>query len=413
MKRLWFVAWLLPALAGAMHDQQPRLNVNSRYTVEAVEVTGIEETKLSKALREDLHKMVGEKFDQQAVDGLLQRLRSEFPRWEVSQKIRRGLKAEHVKVVFAVWRHHIGFNIASNKALYHSLQGWSGAAELSVPDHGNNQFSFGVLSNADDLLERFAGLRAGFQRKNLGASWARLGFQFESFHQIWNRTTLLALARSPEAPGIYRTRQNFAPTLALAPARGLELSLGTSFQRFQTQFPAAHTEAANALVTTLRYDRRLEDSVANRHRLEAGYILRAATKTLSSDYVYASHVGYFRYRLERGRSHLENRFAAGLISGRAPLFERFTLGNSSTLRGWNKFDLAPLGGNRVVHNAVEYRYRPFKVFYDAGAVWSRGQDAAPKHSLGVGLGHKGFMIALAFPVKDGRAEPVFMAGLIF
>jgi len=33
--------------------------------------------------------------------------------------------------------------------------------------------------------------------------------------------------------------------------------------------------------------------------------------------------------------------------------------------------------------------------------------------LGLGVGHKGFMIALAFPVKDGRAEPVFMAGLIF
>lgn len=413
MTRIALAVLALPALLGATHDRQPKLNVNSRYTVEAVEVAGIDEAKLSKALRDDLHKLVGEKFDQRAVERLLQRLRDEFPRWEVSHKVRRGQQADHVKVVFELWRHHIGFNVASTKALYHSKQGWSGAAELTFPDNGHNQFSFGVLSNADDLLERFAGLRAGFQRKNLGVRWARLGFQFESYHQIWNRTTLQALEGSPGVPGIYRTRQNFEPTLALAPARGLQLSVGTSFQRFQTQFPAARTEAANALVTTLRYDRQLEDSVANRHRLESGYYLRAATRSLSSDFVYARHVFDFGYRLARGRNRLEDRFAAGVMTGRAPLFERFSLGNGYTLRGWNKFDVAPLGGNRVVHNALEYRYRPLKVFYDAGAVWSRGQEPAPKHSLGVGLGYKGFMIALAFPVRDGRAEPVFMAGMIF
>ena len=61
------------------------------------------------------------------------------------------------------------------------------------------------------------------------------------------------------------------------------------------------------------------------------------------------------------------------ISGRAPLFERFVLGTSSTLRGWNKFDIDPLGGDRMVHNTLEYRYRMLEVFYDTGAVWNRGQ----------------------------------------
>lgn len=413
MKRLWTVALLLPAWLAASHDRQPKPNVNSRYTVEAVEVAGIEETKLSKGLREDLHKMVGEKFDQQAVERLLARLRSEFPGRTVSHKLRRGLKPEHVKLIITVWRHHLEFNGTVNQALYHSKQGWSGTLEVSPYSSQNNRFSFGILSNADDLLERFAGLTAGYERKAIGTDKVRLKFQFESFHQIWNRTTLLALERAPEMPGIYRTRQNFQPTLTLAPVRGFELGLGTSFQRFQTQFPAARTEAANALVTTLRYHRRLEDSVANWHRLEAGYSLRAATRTFSSDFAYTRHAFDFDYKLSRGRNRLENRFAAGLMTGRAPLFERFSLGNSYTLRGWNKFDVAPLGGNRMVHNALEYRYRGCKVFYDAGAVWSRGQEPAPKHSLGIGVGHHGFMIALAFPIKDGRAEPVFMAGLIF
>ena len=33
---------------------------------------------------------------------------------------------------------------------------------------------------------------------------------------------------------------------------------------------------------------------------------------------------------------------AGVLTGTAPLFERFSLGNTTTLRGWNKYDLAPL-----------------------------------------------------------------------
>ena len=50
-------------------------------------------------------------------------------------------------------------------------------------------------------------------------------------------------------------------------------------------------------------------------------------------------------------------------------------GNSYYLRGWNKYDIDPIGGNRLVHNSVEYRYGPFQAFYDAGAVWDSGQPA--------------------------------------
>src|SRR6478735_1117317 len=46
----------------------------------------------------------------------------------------------------------------------------------------------------------------------------------------------------------------------------------------------------------------------------------------------------------------------GILNGDAPLFERFTLGDSSTLRGWSKFDLAPVGGTRVAHGSLEYTF---------------------------------------------------------
>jgi outer membrane protein assembly factor BamA len=106
-------------------------------------------------------------------------------------------------------------------------------------------------------------------------------------------------------------------------------------------------------------------------------------------------------------------FVSGVISGRAPLFERFVLGNSQTLRGWSKFDVAPLGASRMAHNSLEYRYKIFRVVYDAGAAWDRGQHADPKHSLGVGLRRHEFSLLVAFPVRAGRAEPMFIAGMNF
>ena len=82
------------------------------------------------------------------------------------------------------------------------------------------------------------------------------------------------------------------------------------------------------------------------------------------------------------------------------------------MRGWNKFEIDPLGGNRMVHNSVEYRYGAFEMFYDAGAIWDEGRQAAtPRHGIGLGLRHGSFELAMAFPVRSGRADPVFMMGM--
>ncbi len=236
-----------------------------------------------------------------------------------------------------------------------------------------------------------------------------MAFQFESYHQNWNRST-----RDVEDPSaLYRNRQNFEPTLTIQLAKPLTLTAGVSFERFQTQFPAARIESANAVVNTLRYHRLLEDSSANKQVLDAGYSLRAATTLLSSDFGYARHRWNFSYTFSRDKQTVLVSFIGGVIAGRAPLYERYVLGNSSTLRGWNRFDIDPLGGNRMAHGSVEYRYHYFQVFYDAGAVWDHGQDATPRNSVGVGLRKDGFSLAVAFPLKDGRIDPVFIAGMNF
>lgn len=412
MKPVWWILLLLAA-AQAAGSQEHEGNVNSRYTVESVEVSGIPESRLSKRLRARLHELVGQKFSQERVRELARRIRSEFPGRSVSERIVRGIKLEHVKVIFEVSRHETEhFDVSANRALYHSKQGWSGELEGAVKIQ-TSRIAFGIVSDADPLLERFAGVKARYENRSVGSDHIRLAFQFESYHQIWNRTTLLALERSPDVPGIYRTRQNFQPLLTVILTRPLRFSVGASFQRFQTQFPAARTESANAMIGTLRYDQSLEDSASNVHRFEAGYSLRAASRSLDSDFVYTRHTGDFRYTLSRGRNLLIAGFLAGVMNGRAPLFERFVLGNSATLRGWSKFDVAPLGGDRMAHGTIEYGYRHFRIFYDTGAVWNDGQDADPKHSLGVGLRAGAFYVALAFPLKAGRAEPIFMTGLNF
>jgi outer membrane translocation and assembly module TamA len=209
---------------------------------------------------------------------------------------------------------------------------------------------------------------------------------------------------------VYRTRQNFEPTVTFVLAKPLTLSVGAGFQLLEEEVPAAHTDAANALITTLRYHRRLDDSEYQQD-LDADYNLRAAARILASDFIYTRHHWGLRYALTHGKHRLSDNFMAGVVAGRAPLFERYVLGNSTSLRGWNKYEIDPVGGNRMAHNSVEYRYGCFQVFYDSGAVWDSGQPVTVRHSVGTGLRQGPLFVAIAFPLREGRMDPIFMLGM--
>jgi outer membrane protein assembly factor BamA len=118
-------------------------------------------------------------------------------------------------------------------------------------------------------------------------------------------------------------------------------------QRVQTQFPAAKNESSQSAITSLRFHRHWDSPDTGIQTFEAGYNLRAATKILSSDFVYARHFFNARYSLKAGQELLNVTFLGGVANGQIPLFDRFMLGNSTTLRGYNKYDVAPLGGNRM------------------------------------------------------------------
>jgi hypothetical protein len=413
-----FLALLVSAIASAQIT--PVVNVNSRYVVESIEVSGHDEFSLSRRLHEEIRNLIGENFDQAALDELSGHLKKELHAKSVSYRISRGDQAEQVKVNFEITRRSVELNVTVPKFLYRSGQGWTGVAE-GVIASGAHSFTFRLLSDDDELVERETGILARYENKHVGSDRVGLGFQFEGYHEGWSRSTLLAedqrLNGTASAPndvlGAYRTRQNFQPLVTIQLAKPLTLEAGVSFERFQDQFPAARTESTNAVVNTLRYHRLLEGSDALKQVLDAGYSLRAATRILGGDFAYVRHHWNVGYTFTRDHNTVLVSFVGGVITGQAPLFERYVLGNSSTLRGWNKYDIDPLGGSRVAHGSVEYRYRYFQIFYDAGAVWDRGEAATPRCSAGVGLRKDGFSIAVAFPIKHGRVEPVLIAGMNF
>jgi outer membrane protein assembly factor BamA len=107
--------------------------------------------------------------------------------------------------------------------------------------------------------------------------------------------------------------------------------------------------------------------------------------------------------VETGSLSLEVK--AGRITGTAPLFDRFSIGNVDALRGWNKFEIAARGTTRIVHGSLEYsafveRCKCVRgyLLYDAGAGWNDGESIRVRHSAGVGIGVlKGFM-EVSFPI---------------
>ena len=400
-------ALLLSALFLPAWSQEPDENVNSRYSVESIHISGNYASRISRPLRAEIDRLIGQKLDSTALDRLAARLRDELHARKVQVRVQRGTIPDHVAVVFEADKSPNEFDLDLHKFVYNSVLGLSGEGDATLKSHGN-EFTAGLVDDGDELVERYAGFKARYARPTLGTGRLGFSFEFDTYHSQWNPT---ALGEPPDA--LYRVRQNFQPMLQVNLAPGLILASGVSFERLQNQLPAARFESANTVVNTLRYHRRWDESYVYQQELDAGYSLRAATHALNSDSIYARHSWDLRYTGRHDHNMVEVRFLAGAIEGNAPLFERFVLGNSTMLRGWNKFALDPLGGDRIVYGSLNYVYRIVEIFYDTGAIWNHGTDPNEKQSAGAGFRKDGFLLAVAFPLKNGRVEPMLIAGMNF
>jgi hypothetical protein len=328
-------------------------------------------------------------------------------------KAKRGEQQDAVKVVFEVERvRERSFDIKLPLFLFTSKDGFSGALVPGGETH-HNYFSAGVVSSADELLERNSGVMLRYEHRKVGTRMVQIGVEYDYFWPSYEDEILVALALAPWVPGTYDTREVFSPSISFLPIRDIKLTFGASFQTLAMERPILHDESAHAFTFGAQYRRKAGSRDGFRHAIAADYLVREAAATLESDFLYTRQFVSADYTLSTRRQDFMFRFQGGHIDGEPPLFDRFTIGNSTTLRGWDKFEVAPLGGTRLLHGSLEYRYRPFQLFLDFGKVWDEGQQAvAWKHSLGIGLAWKsGFFMSLAFPLRYHDVTPVFMIGL--
>jgi hypothetical protein len=398
------VANALPAPDGQQH------NVNSRYTVESVLLDGIERSGVTASLRRDMQKLVGEKYDPDAAEELARRLRQELPGYTVDIKVSRGMQQDHVKVTFEVERkRNRRFDAAFTRLAYYQPDGFSGALSVGGETH-HNYFSVGVLSTADELAQRNAGVRLRYEHRRVGTDAVQIGVEYGWYHQTFEPETVAAFDDSLVSP-LYGKRRSFVPSVSLLPIPQVKLTFGTSLETLEMFEPSPGTERAYAFFGDVQLRHRWRDGAGLRHTIGADYDVRNASRTLKSDLFYTRNVVGGDYTLSTRRQVLGVRVQGGWLNGRAPLFERFMLGTTTMLRGWDKVDVAPLGGSRLAYASVEYRYRPFQIFWDMGTVWD-GPTAAPmKHSLGIGLvSRDGLFFSVAFPVRLDHVTPVVMFG---
>jgi hypothetical protein len=383
-------------------------NVNQRYLIESISFAGVElpkldDSRLPSGLRAQLSALIGQRCDTAALENLAAEIRKQLHFRAVTEHLSKGSGPEQVRVNFEVVRKDLTFDVSLPKFLYHSNQGFSGEVDASTT-WKQNTFTFGVVSNGDDLTERYSGVTARFQSEAFGSEKIRAGLTFEDYHEQWNQATTTAL--EPGGPELYRARWNVAPEVTFEIAPPITVAVGASFQQTESEIPGEPGRAANAATLDVRF---------HKHQFEGRYSLRLATKALGSGYSYARHLITIGYQVKTGRHGISDELMAGSIEGNAPFFERFVLGSSSTLRGWDRYQIDPLGGSRVVHNEISYSYRvgdgTVEAFYDSGMLWQSDRAAQLRHSLGVGYKQGVFVMTLAFPLRDGRVEPVFMAGM--
>ncbi len=411
-------SWVLADVPEAV-PVASELNVNSRYTVESIDFSPQQEYRLSDTVMDEMRVLIGERLNVEALGRLSRHMAQELKARSVTFRVSRGNIPAHVRVTFEVERQETNFDVSLSKLMYDSRLGWSGTAQAKLTS-GNNALTFAGLSNSDDLVERYSGIRARFDRLDVGSDRVRLSFEFDAYRDQYDSATLGVPSPNSSSlgAGAYGSRMNFEPSATFVLAQPLTLSVGFSFEDLQS-LSTGGSEYANAFTDTLHYHQFFGETGGDSQDVDAVYRMRVATRLLGSSTGYTRHSLNLRYTIRHQRQMVEVALLAGVIYGRAPLFERFVLGDTSTLRGWSKDDLDPLGGNRVAHASVTYGYHIMRVFYDTGSVWDRkGPDDKSSVGAGVttGLGvfsKDALLLAVAFPLRQGRVFPVFMAGMNF
>ena len=395
-------------------------NVNARYTVESIELSGIDEARLSRSLRTELKRRVGEKFHPDIFAELAVKIKQELRARAVSPKLQRGTNAENIKVLLDVEPGKSLLDPSRSRIAYYGKQGLSGAGFLTT-ETDTQAIRVGYLNNGEDSLDRLQGVSANYQRKFFRDK-VRAGFQFDAFNSQWNSFTTAT-------NGQFNNRQSYTPTVTYTPIEGVSLTSGISFTNYNFGTNSNLTQASPAsslgrgssqsLVTTLRLHRDWGELDSIRQTATTEFATRIGTQFAGGDYSFRRHSAEARYAVTVNKQRLDTSFVVGRLDGIAPLSERFVAGNSRILRGWNKYDITPMGATRIMAGSVEYAMRVGQkwmpaAFIDSGTVWGNSLAKVARNSVGGGIRTRdGFYLYVAFPLKEGRVEPQVMTGVNF
>lgn len=397
-------------------------NVNTRYTVSRVRVRGVGDERLSQDLRSALQAIVGRALEEGEADALAKRIQAELVDYDVHPRVSRGDDTGEVRVDFNVIRSErswwVPFAPTTSKLVYHRRQGWSGAFDIPFGLKRNRVTLGLVKGNNDDRVEEYSGYSLRIESRDVATRRLGLSLEFSRYTPSWRESTLAALSEELAPPELYGRRTTLTPAATVALTRELRITGGIMASELD---PVVTSESlfvppstrATAGFTQVAFDRDVreregEETLA--HRIAARYLWQGGREALGSDLVYDLHVGSVRYNVSGEDARLTVALQAGRLSGDAPLFARFTLGDTTTLRGWDKYAFAPAGGDRMFHSSIEYGYNGFVYFVDAGSVWHEAADRRFRVSTGVGFDTGYGFITVGVPLNADRLTGTLMLG---
>jgi hypothetical protein len=416
-------------------DPELLANINARYVVESVSVTPKFESGIPKPLMDELQALKGKRLDPKEGKRLSERIAESLPGYgelDVKPRFERGSQPGQLRLIFEVtessaWLGFSPLRTTRSKFVYHAYQGWSTA--IDVPITGNDvQFTFGfAIANEDDLLEQYSGVRIRFASRNVGTKRLGAGIELSHYGQSWREATLFAVTADPSVPSAYDGRTTVEPTLTFAVTRHFRITGGVSVSELETLVPldplnppdpVELPESGDSMMASVglfgaSFGRQWPAGAGRSHELTGSYELRVASQGLGSDLDYTRHFATASYRFRHGHSSLLAGARFGRSRGSVPLFERFALGDTTTLRGWNKFDISPAGGTRVWYQSLEYRWRCAAVFVDAGSVWDRNTPSETRWSTGFGCQEDDFFLTFGVPLNADGVSVTFMTGVRF
>ena len=416
-------------VVGRIRDQGREPNVNDKYIVEEVEIRGVPDRDLSAQIQSDRQALTGKPLDSDAADRLSNDLKSAFPKHDVSRRVTRGDQSGRLKVIYDLQRSEssrwLRFEpmTPTPSAVYHSDQGWGAFLPLGFRGRDFGIAPILAFDHSEELIEEISGFGIRLETRKLGTERLGASFEWTTYDLDWRAPTVAALALNPQIPGMYRNRATVTPQIRFAITPRFSIGGGVSIAELDPLdedplngdpiieiFPS---RMANAYIGSVNFNQEWKPAFKGRHALDATFGVRAGSRSLESDLVYERYLGSADYWFRAGHHEVLVSGMIGRIDGQAPLFERFALGDSQTLRGWDKYVISPVGGNRMFHLSTEYQYRGLALFLDAGSTWDTGVERRTRVSAGFGYHPGPVFFTVGFPLNTDELGAVFTMGLRF